>query len=232
MGWDPARQGEYTRRMDLAAPHTDRRTAHQMVRDALRQAILVGRIDGGARLVQAEIAKQMQVSTTPVREALRDLATEGLITLDAHRGAVVRTMSRAEFDEVYRIRQLLEPELMQHAIANMTDDELAEAERIQALAEVEEDPITWVDLNRQFHTVFAEAARRPRLAGIIETLQGSVAMYIVASLVHGEKRQDHANSQHRELLEAARDRDVDRAVALITDHIHATIDSMPALEDD
>jgi DNA-binding GntR family transcriptional regulator len=70
----------------LASP---RRTAHEYVRNSLREGILRGSLVGGTRLVQSEIASELEVSTTPVREALRDLATEGLVQLDAHRGAVV-----------------------------------------------------------------------------------------------------------------------------------------------
>jgi len=75
------------------------RTAHEFVKESLRRAILRGDLSGGERLIQADLATMLNVSTTPVREALRDLATEGLITLDRHRGGVVREPDWAEIGD-------------------------------------------------------------------------------------------------------------------------------------
>ena len=77
-----------------------RRTAHEFVKDSLRRAILRGDLSGGSRLIQADLATMLNVSTTPVREALRDLATEGFITLDRHRGGVVRELNWSEMEEI------------------------------------------------------------------------------------------------------------------------------------
>src|SRR5919106_6460717 len=142
--------------MDLAM---ERRTAHQLVLETLRRAILTGRIPGGTRLVQADLAEQLKVSTTPVREALRDLATEGLIKLDAHRGAEVRSLSGPEVSEIYRIRSILEPEAMRLAIERISDEEIATAAKFQARADEETDTAAWTELNQQFHKVFVDAAR-------------------------------------------------------------------------
>ncbi len=217
--------------MDLVMEPGGRKTAHQLVRDTLRRAILTGQVPGGERLVQADIATQLNVSTTPVREALRDLATEGLIRLDAHRGAVVLKLNQRELEEIYRIRRVLEPEIMVRVVEFMTDEQLAEAEAIQRRADTETDPAAWVELNRDFHRAFIKAARSPRLAGIVETLQDSAAMYIVAALVHGDHQMGAANAQHWELIEAVRTRDVERAKATMLDHIHHTLDTVPELDE-
>jgi DNA-binding GntR family transcriptional regulator len=84
-------------------------TAHEFARATLRHAILTGQIPGGSRLVQTDLAAQLSLNTTPVREALRDLATEGLIRFDPHRGAVVHRLTQREVDEVYRIRGCSNP---------------------------------------------------------------------------------------------------------------------------
>lgn len=208
---------------------SERRTAHQLVRDTLRRAILSGQIPGGERLVQADLAQQMRVSTTPVREALCDLAAEGLIKLDAHRGAIVHEPNQAELEDIYRIRRLLEPELMERAIERITNEQIEEAAAILRRADEETDPTTWVDLNRQFHKVFIRAADAPRLAGILETLQDSATMYIVAALTPGTRDMTEANAQHWQLLDAVRARDVARAQETMTAHVQTTLDSISDL---
>lgn len=204
-----------------------RRTAHQLVRDTLRQGILTGRIPGGTRLVQADLARTLKVSTTPVREALRELAGEGLIELDAHRGAVVHTLSRSEVDEIYRIRQLLEPEVMARAVAHITPEQLIEVERIQQDADRETDPVAWVDLNRRFHRAFSQAAGSRRLAGIVETLQDSATIYVVAALVAGTRTVNEANQEHWEIVRAVRSGDVAEAQRVTLAHIYRTLAEMP-----
>jgi DNA-binding GntR family transcriptional regulator len=215
--------------VSLLVNEAERRTAHQLVRDTLRRAILTGQIPGGERLVQADLAQQMRVSTTPVREALRDLAAEGLIRLDAHRGAIVHKPSQAELEEVYRIRQLLEPEVMERAVERISEDDIEEAAQILRLADEEHDPAAWVDLNRQFHRVFTRVADAPRLAGIVETLQDSATMYIVAALTYGTRSTDEANAQHWQLLEAVQARDIGAARNTMIAHIHTTLESVPEL---
>ncbi len=216
--------------MDLAIERGMRRAAHQLVRDTLRRAILTGKVRSGTRMVQADLAEQLQVSTTPVREALRDLATEGLITIDAHRGAVVRELSHDEVFEIYAIRKLLEPEAIRLAVERMTDDELEEAAALQARADVEEDPATWVELNREFHRLFMDASRSPRLSGILNNLQDSAAMYIAATVMQGQHRREDANDEHRRQLDAVRRRDVDAAVEVALAHIQQTVETVSRLD--
>jgi DNA-binding GntR family transcriptional regulator len=93
--------------MEIPRHTGDRRTAQAYVRDSIRSAIFAGQIEAGDRLVQADIAQQLDVSTTPVREALRELATEGLLRLDAHHGAVVRDLDPVELQEIHELRRLL-----------------------------------------------------------------------------------------------------------------------------
>lgn len=215
--------------MSLAISPGERRTAHELVRDTIRRAILTGQISGGERLVQADLAKQLEVSTTPVREALRDLSAEGLIQLDAHRGAIVRSLSKDEVEEIYWLRQLLEPEMMARAVENITEEQIAQAESIQKQADREKDPAAWVELNKAFHRVFNEACKSPRLAAIVDNLQDSGTPYVVASLVAGSRSPKEANLQHREILKAVKARDVEAARKLMLEHVHNTLIGVPEL---
>src|SRR3990172_11947171 len=93
-----------------------RQTAHEFVRGVLRRAILNGELASGSRLVQAELAAMLDVSTTPVREALRDLATEGLVQFDPHRGAIVSELSSEDVHAISAFRTVLDPLALGRAV--------------------------------------------------------------------------------------------------------------------
>ncbi|MDH3307694.1 MAG: GntR family transcriptional regulator, partial [Acidimicrobiia bacterium] len=99
-------------------------TAAQLVRGTLRAAIVRGDLPGDTRLVQTEIANQLGVSTTPVREAMRDLASEGLIVLDSHRIGTVRKPDWDEMVEIVEIRRSLEAVAVRRSMANITEEEM------------------------------------------------------------------------------------------------------------
>lgn len=208
---------------------SERRTAHQFVHDTIFRAILTGKITSGERLVQADLARQLKVSTTPVREALRDLATAGLIRLDPHRGAVVQELSKDEAEEIYRLRRLLEPEVMERAVRWLSEEEIDRAEKIQSRADAEANPQVWVEHNRQFHRVFVQGARSPRLASIVEALQGAASMYILSAMLHGGRELNEANCQHHEILDAVRARDAEASRTAILNHIRGTVEALPDL---
>jgi DNA-binding GntR family transcriptional regulator len=195
-----------------------RRTAHEYVRDTLRQAILRGSVTGGTRLVQADIAARLGVSTTPVREALRDLATEGLIHLDAHRGAVVRELTYEELVEIYDMLSLLEPEAMRRAALERDEEACARAGALADEMEQERDVGKWADLNRQFHAVLVECVPNRRLLSTLTALRDTAAPYVGLALQQRGYPHDLANKQHQQLVEALRAGDAEKVFAIATDH--------------
>ncbi len=198
------------------------RTTHIFVRDNLREAIVRGDLKSGARLIQNELAALYGVSTTPVREAMRDLATEGLIRFDPHRGAVVHEPDADERDEIYEMRLLLEPHAMSKAASRVTEEELAVAQRIHDEAERETDPGHWVDLNRKFHSVFYRATRAPRLEAILVQLRDTSALYVGLALQRSSDVMRSGNHEHQELIDAMRDGDSERAAEIARLHLLAT----------
>lgn len=207
----------------LLRPDEQRRTAHEFVLDTLRRAILSGRLPGGTRLVQSEIAAQLNVSTTPVREALRDLAADELIRFDPHRGGIVTTIDAEEFHEIYEIRELLEPLALRRAAERISDAELEAADALAAELERETDPGMWAELNWHFHRLLVQAARSPRLGGIVKGVQDSAALYVARSLQHTPTRIEQGNLEHRALLEALRRRDAGATAEVITRHLEGTM---------
>lgn len=205
---------------------SERRTAHELVRDTLRRAILRGTLAGGTRLVQAEIAAELGVSTTPVREALRDLATEGLVDLDAHRGASVHELELSEVQEIYSLRLLLEPEAMRRTSVELDEAALNRAELVQKQMDEELDNGIWADLNREFHGMLVDGLELPRLRSILHNLQDGAAPYVGRVLQRVDSLREQANSEHRELLAALRDKDGERAAEITEAHLGHTISAL------
>jgi DNA-binding GntR family transcriptional regulator len=212
-------------RSSLAAAQ-QRVTAHDFVHDTLRRAILSGQLPGGARLVQADIASQLSVSTTPVREALRDLAAEGLVVFRAHIGAVVRELDFDELVELYDIRKALEPLALRRAAERITPDELAAAAAVAKAMEQESDPAAWAALNRTFHAMLEEAARASFFQSVLKGVQDIAAIYVADSLRTEPGRTASGNKEHQALLAALRRRDGDEAASIMVAHLESTLQAI------
>ncbi|MFC7403759.1 GntR family transcriptional regulator [Georgenia alba] len=202
------------------------RTAQQLTYEALRNAILRGDLPPGTRLTQSEVAARLSVSTTPVREALRRLASEDLVRIDAHRGAIVRAVDKAELREIYEIRLLLEPLAMRKATPNITEEALDRAEAYWERMNTVSDPGQWAQDNRAFHAIFAEAAVSPKLVQILGTLRDTSATYIRWLVVADPDLPARANREHRDLLDAVRARDAERAAQVEEAHLRNTFEAM------
>lgn len=195
-------------------------TRDGFVADKLREAILRGHLRPGDRLDQNEIAKLLNVSRSPVREALRTLATEGLVEIQPHRSAVVAELSAEELEEIYFIRGILEGMAARMAAPKITQ---AQLERLmEILQEMKEgsDLDRWLELNRSFHETIYQAANRPRLLSIIENLRNTSTPYIrqyIASSEHIET----ARESHKRIYEACVARDGVRAQAETERHLKA-----------
>src|SRR5690625_3011319 len=98
----------------------DREMLHNKVCSVLRKAILKGELKAGERLVQTELAEAIGVSRMPIREALRTLETEGLIVMEPHKGAIVRSISIEDIKEIYELRLALEPLALQKSVPNFS----------------------------------------------------------------------------------------------------------------
>lgn len=206
------------------AEQAPRRTAHEYVLASLRSAILGGDLPGGARLVQADIARELGVSTTPVREALRDLATEGLVHLDAHRGSIVKRLSYDDLLEIHELTRILEAEAMRKLAPVVDQDLITHARELAEVMARETDSAGWADLNRQFHATISQAAPSTRLRAILRSLRDSAAPYVaLATRERGQKQFEMANEQHIQILDALEARDADRSAELAAKHVDLTL---------
>jgi len=199
-----------------------RQSLTSAVAEKLREEIIRGTIPEGAQLRQDAIAMQYQVSRIPVREALRQLDAEGLITIVPNRGAIVPALSPTDIEELFTIRALLEPEILKYSVPRLTDSDLAEAavvlRRYAAELKQEDHLFSWGRLNWQFHSILYSRAERPRIMSIIRNVNNSGERYtrLQLYLTHGIKR---ANEEHHQLLELCRKQNVASACQLLHQHI-------------
>jgi DNA-binding GntR family transcriptional regulator len=199
----------------------ERKTVTDQVLEALRERILSGFYAESEPLRQDALATNLGVSRIPVREALRQLEAEGLVTFSPHCGAVVSSLSVAEIEELFELRGLLESELMKQAVPRLTDDDLALADAILDAYEAafeRRDIAEWGALNWRFHSSLLAAADRPLTLGVLSRLHNQSDRYtrMQLALTHGESR---ATDEHRTILAAARKGEVDRTSALLREHI-------------
>lgn len=216
--------GEQRFRLSAGA-HSRRITAVDLVRESLRSAILRGDLAGGTRLVQTEIASQLDVSTTPVREAMRDLASEGLITLDSHRIGTVRQPNWDEMAEIVDVRRALERVALQRAMDNITDGQMDRARSLAAELAEEVELGVWVQKNTEFHSVFHHATATRRLASFLVTLESAGGVFVAqAQRLHPDIR-DRAVTDHYSLLDAFARRDLDAAVDIQYRHVNLPLEA-------
>ena len=206
-----------------------RQSLTSAVADKLRDRIIRGEIPEGSQLRHDAIATQYKVSRIPVREALRQLDAEGLITIVPNRGAVVPALSPDDVEELFSIRALLEPEVLALSIPSLTDQDFSEADAVlrRYVSELRrEDHLSaWGRLNWQFHSILYSRANQPRFMAIIRNVNNSGERYtrLQLYLTHGTKR---ANEEHHQILELCRKRDVPAACKLLRQHIRYAGESL------
>ncbi|MEJ2889402.1 GntR family transcriptional regulator [Actinomycetospora aeridis] len=190
----------------------------------LREAILDGDLAAGVHLGEVEIAERLGLSRTPVREALTRLAAEGLVELEAHRGARVTSFSSDDLDGIFAVRLALEPQATERAAAHVTPADLDEldrlARRMQELGAPGpgQDLDALVDPNREFHARLLEMAHAPALA---VALANVVHTPVVTRTFHTYDADSLARSlaHHAEIVAALRAGDGDWAGAVMRCHL-------------
>lgn len=188
------------------------------IAEALRTAILRGQLKDNEPLRQDKIAADFGVSKVPVREALAQLKSEGLITLHLNRGAFVTGLSAAEAHEIYVIRSALEVIALEQAIPHMTRTDYVQAENVLRLMDIETDTGQWGELNWQFHVQLYRAAKLPHVLKILAPLHVSVTRYLVLYL-DAMGFQARSQEEHYAILKACREHDTPTAVDLLKAHL-------------
>lgn len=200
--------------------------------DAVREAIQSGRLKQGERLLLPQLAAQLNMSYTPIREGLRELQSEGLVTYQPHLGTVVAAFDADRAADIYRLRQLLEPAATARAASEADEEQLAEiAFALKTLdSAVERGHLDEVPrLNAAFHKAIYQATGSPLMAEFIDRLWNGVP-YQAISLID---RAHESSRDHAEILRALSARDASAAEDAMRAHIsRGASRAMAALESD
>jgi len=187
-------------------------TAQDLVLTSVRAAILAGVLSPGARLRQEDLAERFGTSRIPVREALRALEYEGLVTSEPHRGFTVTELDADDVEEVYELRIVLESHAVRLALPLLTDEDLAELEQLYQAMTSAATPDEQLAARERFYIRLYSVSGRPRLVGLIVRLRQEVARSLRWPTLQ------HAPSHHDQFFEAVKIGDADRAVAQLAGH--------------
>ena len=195
------------------------KTKEEYVAEFLREGILSGRFPRGAWLKQADIAEQLNLSITPVREALRILEAEGYVLSETHRGVIVAPFDASATREINDLRVLLESRLVLAAMKYMTPDDYAGLEKLQRefdAAEARRDREAVRALNYRFHSTLYALARQPQTLHFVQVLWAKYPFDLI-NLIGG--RAGRAAAEHHRLLKAIKAGDKKAVMNAVREHL-------------
>lgn len=187
----------------------------------LRKDILQGKYQSGYKLTEQAICDEYHISRTPVREAFKQLETEGLIETIPNRGAFVRSLSLQDIKDIYEMRKAYEILAVQWAIQRITKEELEKLEEAFEFMEFytqKRDIEKMLNINMNFHELIYSASKNKMLKQVLSTLH----IYIKHSRESQTYEDDYLDTvllEHREIYEAFRDKDVKKGTSAIAKHL-------------
>ena len=197
----------------------DRKNISQELTNTIRQMIVDGAIPASSRINEVHLARDLGVSRTPLREAIACLVREDTLVSIPRLGAFVKPLTVDEFDQIYSIRNLLDPEALR--VAGMpSEQQLKRLERLNAKIEAASDSDTIIDLDDQWHLLLLEHCPNKILIDLIRDFMRRTRRYELA-LMRERQQVDVATDTHAKIIAALRRRDVGRAASILKDNMES-----------
>lgn len=201
------------------------KAASYYIANVLREAIYRGILQDNEQLLQNQLAARMGVSPIPLREALKQLETEGLVEFRGRRGAIVSGLTLEDAREIYDMLTWLECGSMKVSFDLISNALIQEEEKLLDKMESEEDPVKWRDMNVLFHSSLYEPADRPLTLDTMAKLRRQVDRYIRN---HLDSMRKESEEQHREILEGVKAHDLPRTIKALENHLINTSKDLQA----
>jgi DNA-binding GntR family transcriptional regulator len=196
-----------------------RRGLANEVAERIQEAIFAGVYAPGVRLRELELAKALDVSRGPVREALLRLEREGLVRNEWHRGATVTTLSPRDAAELHSLRGALEQLAVQYVVEQADDEDLSALEKVVERMVYADDAYTMVRLDIEFHDAVYAAAGHQRLESAWQAIRSQVYLFLLMRIgISDEGYAEHIPQEHRTLARGLRAGDADAALELFAEH--------------
>jgi len=195
-------------------------TLREKIANSIREAIIKGSLKPGERIAEPDLAEKFGISRTPLREAFRQLESEGFLTTIPRRGAVVSSLTEKDVKEFYEIKSLLEGYAASLATEKLTEKDLKKMSSInfqlEKLAE-DGDAKGFFKIHNDFHDVFWKAAGNEKLFELINNVMKQFRRFRIASLIL-PGRMSISVSQHKQIIEAFKNKDKDLAKQLVMEN--------------
>lgn len=208
-------------RKNLKINLDNHRSLGDIVYEALRDAIINQFLKPGERLMENELAEEMGVSRTPVREAIRKLEIEGYVVMLPRKGAYVAGLSIRDINNLFEIRSTLETLAAELAVLRATQEEIEEMERnlvMEACHYEAGDILNTIEVDIKFHELIYKASKNNRLQNMLKDLRDQVQRFRTTTLaVPGRMR--FALDEHRRIVEAIAERNVQEVKIASREHI-------------
>lgn len=206
------------------------RTLAAAAADELRRRILSGQYPGGCQLRQADLSHDFEISRIPIREALVQLDAEGLVRIVPHRGTFVAQLSVPEIAELFSLRALLEPRLLQASAPKLNSKDFAALDAILSEYSYElrdRHVVRWGELNSALHSLLYKWAELPRTASIVASLLRNTERHTCMQLVFTDGL-ERAETEHAEIVALCRRGAFEEASAFLAEHIRNVADTLIA----
>ncbi len=203
----------------------DKYSLRGKVYDRIREDILNGVYKEHEELKEATLGKMMEVSRTPVREALRQLELEGLVEIIPNKGARVTGITKKDIEDIYQIRYLLEGLSARWATEHVTEELIDKMEETLYLTEFHAKKGNYLqvfELDSQFHELMYEASGSKMLNHILSDFHMYVTRIRKTTLA-SDSRSKNSTEEHRAILEAIKERNADKAEECAHNHVKSTI---------
>lgn len=217
----------FTLALSLHSLHRSQ-SLHEQTYQALRSAILSGELAAGVRLVETQLAEKLQVSRTPIREAIRQLQREKLVTPDANGGLCVATLSITDAVHLYDCRIALEQLSVSEACKNATiaqleklDHAVLQAEKTTGYAAHQLTNFQLLHIDYQFHRLLADSSGNPWLVSSLDQVFDMMALLRIRTMQHNPRVLE-IRGEHRRIYRAVAERNAELATKAIKEHLIAS----------